>query len=149
MQFNSNRRCRQIGSLLLSSSHDRLGRARVNACSVRHELQQVLDLAVEVRAKLIDVLGSGVPAGLVKDARKGISGDSGLFRDLAHRDVAPLLEFALGDELFELESDHDWLVCTKAEIFAPGVDIVKFGLILGVNAPYMDHSGRKWERRAA
>ena len=149
MQFNSNRRCRQTESLLLASSHDRLGRARVNARSVRHELQQVLDLAVEVRAELVYVLASGVPAGLVKDSRKRVSGNPRLLGDLAHGDVAAFVEFPLRDEFLELESNHCWIVCTKAGIFAPGVDIVKFRVILGVNAPFMEHSGQNWNWRVA
>lgn len=149
MQFNPNRRYQQPKSLRSPSNHDRREFASDKACSVGHELQQVLNSAIEVSAELVDVLTSGVPSGLVKDARKGISGNPGLFRDLAHGDVAPLLEFALGNELLELESNHDWLICTKGGIFAPGVDIVKFRAILGVNAPEMGHSGLKWEGRTA
>ena len=149
MQFNSNRRCRQTESLLLWSSHDRLGRARVNAYSVGHELQQIFNLAAEVGAELIDVLRPGIPAGLVQDSRKRVSGNPRLLGDLAHGDVAAFVEFPLRDEFLELESNHCWIVCTKAGIFAPGVDIVKFGLILGVNAPYMDHSGQNWNWRLA
>ena len=146
MQVNPDRQCEQPGPLLLVSTKRKLTSASVAVSSVGHKLQKVLDPAIEVGAKLVDVFGTGVPAGLVEDSGQGFPGNPSLLRDLAHGDVPPLLEFALGNHLFELESNHDWLICTKGGIFAPGVDIVKFGLILDVNAPYMDHSFRKWTR---
>ena len=116
---------------------------------VGHEFQQIFNLAIEVGAQLVNVLSAGVPSRLVEQAGQGVPGNPGLFGNLAHGDVAAFLEFPLGDEFLEFESNHCWIACTKAGIFAPGVDIVKFRVILGANAPYMEQSDHEWNWRLA
>lgn len=111
---------------------------------VGHELQQIFNLAIEVGAQLVNVLSAGVPSRLIEQTRQRVPGNSGLLGDLAHSDVATFLELPFRDQFLELESNHCWSACTKTGIFAPGVDIVKFELILGVNAPQMVYSGHKW-----
>lgn len=116
---------------------------------VGYELQQILDLAVEVSTEFVHMLSAGVPSGLVEQTRQGVPGNSGLLGNLAHGDVATLLELPLRNQFLELESNHRWNACTKTGIFAPGVDIVKFRVILGANAPYMEQSDHEWNWRLA
>jgi len=80
--------------------------APTTAQSIRNVLGQVLELAAEIGAKLIEHFGPGTVPLVIQDLRQRHPVQPSLGRDLLNGDATPLSELALLDLLGELEPDH-------------------------------------------